>query len=77
MTFKKHIVGLNATCTAKCLQPVYGSTELVKDEAVCIDRCVAKYLDLHEIIGKRLQEDKDAYRLLAEKPYLKSEGSAT
>lgn len=25
-----------------------------KGEAVCLDRCVAKYLDIHERIGKKL-----------------------
>lgn len=25
-----------------------------KGEAVCLDRCVAKYLDVHERIGKKL-----------------------
>lgn len=25
-----------------------------KGEMVCIDRCVAKYLDIHEKIGKKL-----------------------
>lgn len=25
-----------------------------KGECVCIDRCVAKYLDIHERIGKKL-----------------------
>lgn len=25
-----------------------------KGEMVCIDRCVAKYLDIHERIGKKL-----------------------
>lgn len=25
-----------------------------KGESVCLDRCVAKYLDIHERIGKKL-----------------------
>ena len=27
---------------------------LGKGESVCLDRCVAKYLDIHERIGKKL-----------------------
>ena len=30
--------------------------ELQKGESVCIDRCVAKYLEVHERIGKKLTE---------------------
>lgn len=32
----------------------YREGELTKGEAVCLDRCVAKYLDVHEKLGKRL-----------------------
>ena len=28
----------------------------MKGEAVCLDRCVAKYLDIHEKIGKHLTQ---------------------
>lgn len=33
---------------------IYRESELTKGEAVCLDRCVAKYLDVHEKLGKRL-----------------------
>lgn len=42
------------SCHKKCIPPRYGEAELGKGEAVCIDRCVAKYLDIHEKIGKKL-----------------------
>jgi len=42
------------SCHKKCIPPRYRDSELSKGEAVCIDRCVAKYLDVHERIGKRL-----------------------
>ncbi|WAR03095.1 TIM10-like protein [Mya arenaria] len=64
---------LNAACTAKCIKASYDKNEMVKDEAVCLDRCVTKYLDLHEIIGKRLEGDAKAYHLLVDKP-IKREG---
>lgn len=34
--------------------PAFREGELTKGEAVCLDRCVAKYLDVHEKLGKRL-----------------------
>ena len=35
----------------QCIAPKYREADLQKGEAVCIDRCVAKYLDVHERIG--------------------------
>lgn len=47
---------LTAACHKKCIPPAYSDTEIAKGEAVCLDRCVAKFLDIHERIGKRLGE---------------------
>lgn len=33
---------------------LFREPDLTKGEAVCLDRCVAKYLDVHEKLGKRL-----------------------
>ncbi|KAL9913269.1 mitochondrial import inner membrane translocase subunit Tim10 [Glossina fuscipes] len=41
-------------CHKKCIPPRYSEADLGKGEMVCIDRCVAKYLDIHEKIGKKL-----------------------
>lgn len=41
-------------CLKKCIPPSYKDTELNKGEAVCTDRCVAKYLEIHELVGKKL-----------------------
>lgn len=46
---------MTTVCHKKCIPPKYMEPELGKGEAVCIDRCVAKYLDIHERIGKKLQ----------------------
>ena len=35
----------------QCIAPKYREPDLQKGEAVCIDRCVAKYLEIHERIG--------------------------
>ncbi|CAG9761793.1 unnamed protein product [Ceutorhynchus assimilis] len=45
---------MTAACHKKCIPPVYNDSEIAKGEAVCIDRCVAKFLDIHERIGKKL-----------------------
>ncbi|ENN70997.1 hypothetical protein D910_06865 [Dendroctonus ponderosae] len=45
---------MTAACHKKCIAPVYNDSEIQKGEAVCIDRCVAKFLDIHERIGKKL-----------------------
>lgn len=45
-----------SACHRKCIPPKYKEAELGKGEAVCIDRCIAKYLDIHDRVGKRLTE---------------------
>jgi len=47
---------LSTACQKKCIPPKYREAELLKGESVCIDRCVAKYLEVHERIGKKLTE---------------------
>lgn len=51
-------------CQEKCIPTNYREGELTKGESVCLDRCVAKYLDVHERLGKRLtnmsQQDEAA-----------------
>lgn len=47
---------MTAACHRKCIAPKYSEPELGKGEAVCLDRCVAKYLDIHERIGKKLTQ---------------------
>uniref|UniRef100_A0A182NP99 Mitochondrial import inner membrane translocase subunit n=1 Tax=Anopheles dirus TaxID=7168 RepID=A0A182NP99_9DIPT len=45
---------MTQACHKKCIPPKYADSELGKGESVCIDRCVAKYLEVHERIGKKL-----------------------
>lgn len=45
---------MTTACQKKCIPPKYSEGDLGKGEAVCLDRCVAKYLDIHERIGKKL-----------------------
>ena len=45
---------MSGTCQKKCVPARYKDAELNKGEAVCLDRCVAKYMDIHDRIGKKL-----------------------
>lgn len=45
---------MTSACHRKCIPPKYNESDLGKGESVCLDRCVAKYLDIHERIGKKL-----------------------
>lgn len=45
---------MTGACHKKCVPPKYKDSELTKGESVCIDRCVAKYLEIHDRIGKKL-----------------------
>ena len=60
---------MTRSCHKKCIPPKYRDSELNKGESVCIDRCVAKYLDVHEKIGKKLttlsmQDNEDMLKKL-------------
>lgn len=64
---------MTAACHKKCIPPKYKEAELGKGESVCIDRCVAKYLDVHEKVGKKLtqmsmQDDEFMKRVQNEQP---------
>uniref|UniRef100_H2YG14 Mitochondrial import inner membrane translocase subunit n=1 Tax=Ciona savignyi TaxID=51511 RepID=H2YG14_CIOSA len=60
------------SCHKKCISTRYDTSDLEKGEAVCIDRCVAKYLDIHEQIGKKLtdmsQSDEEAMSKMSPNP---------
>jgi len=57
-------------CQKKCIPTKYREADLSKGEAVCIDRCVAKYLEIHERIGKKLttisMQDEEAMKKMQE-----------
>ncbi|XP_076245499.1 translocase of inner membrane 10 [Calliopsis andreniformis] len=47
---------MTSACHRKCIPPKYVEPELSKGESICLDRCIAKYLDVHERIGKKLTQ---------------------
>lgn len=65
---------MSAACQKKCVPPKYNDNELSKGESVCIDRCVAKYLEVHERIGKKLTnkvtQDQETMQKLQGQPQL-------
>lgn len=58
---------MTSACHKKCIPPAYSDTELAKGEAVCLDRCVSKFLDVHERIGKKLGQLSMQEELLPKK----------
>lgn len=54
---------MSQTCQKKCVPAKYNEADLSKGEGVCLDRCVAKYMEIHDRIGKKLtdisMQDKD------------------
>lgn len=51
---------LATTCTRKCLPADYREADLNKGESVCLDRCVAKYMETNIKIGEKMQGDAQA-----------------
>lgn len=55
-----HSNRLVTSCHTKCIQPNpqnhrYAEGELLKGEAVCIDRCTAKFFEVNKKVGERMQ----------------------
>ncbi|KAG0322897.1 protein transporter tim10 [Dissophora globulifera] len=45
-----------SSCHEKCIPKTYIEGDLNKGEAVCIDRCVAKFLEVNKSVGAKLQQ---------------------
>ncbi|RNA05716.1 mitochondrial import inner membrane translocase subunit Tim10 [Brachionus plicatilis] len=59
---------MTASCHKKCIPPKYHENDLTKGESVCIDRCVAKYFEIHDRVGKKLTALSTQQAQLAETP---------
>ncbi|KEY71148.1 hypothetical protein S7711_00970 [Stachybotrys chartarum IBT 7711] len=51
---------LQRSCQAKCIPTDYREESLNKGESVCIDRCVAKFLDASMKISEIMQQQSQA-----------------
>lgn len=45
---------LSSACFTRCMYSEYHSSDLSRAEQLCLDRCVAKYIDAHEYVGRKL-----------------------
>lgn len=48
---------MTKACTSKCIGQDYREGELNKGEAVCLDRCAAKFFDTHMKISELMQKE--------------------
>ena len=59
---------MSGACQKKCIAARYKDSDLTKGETVCLDRCVAKYLEIHDRVGKKLtqmsQQDEEKVKQL-------------
>ncbi|KAJ1327673.1 TIM10-like protein [Microdochium nivale] len=47
---------LTRACAKKCVPNDYRESELNKGESVCLDRCAAKFFDVHMKISDHMQQ---------------------
>jgi len=43
-------------CHEKCISKKYTEPDVSKGEGVCLDRCVAKFLEIHDRVGRKLTQ---------------------
>ncbi|KAI5864736.1 mitochondrial import inner membrane translocase subunit TIM10 [Durotheca rogersii] len=48
---------LTRACAKKCVPNDYREPELNKGESVCLDRCAAKFFDVHLKVSELLQQE--------------------
>ncbi|KAM9918137.1 hypothetical protein OXX59_008869 [Metschnikowia pulcherrima] len=51
-TFKS----LDKQCLAECINKSYAQGDVSKKEALCLDRCVSKYLETNVQVGENMQK---------------------
>ncbi|KAI1399224.1 mitochondrial import inner membrane translocase subunit TIM10 [Hypoxylon fuscum] len=51
---------LTKACAKKCVPNDYRESELNKGESVCLDRCAAKFFEVHMKVSELLQQEMQA-----------------
>ncbi|KAI1844754.1 hypothetical protein JX265_011291 [Neoarthrinium moseri] len=51
---------LTRVCAKKCVPNDYREGELNKGESVCLDRCAAKFFDVHMKVSEMMQQEAAA-----------------
>ncbi|EIE90611.1 hypothetical protein RO3G_15322 [Rhizopus delemar RA 99-880] len=44
------------SCHKKCISTEYNQADLTQGESVCIDRCVAKFIEVNSKVGEKMQQ---------------------
>ncbi|CEG67464.1 protein transporter tim10 [Rhizopus azygosporus] len=44
------------SCHKKCISTDYNQADLSQGEAVCVDRCVAKFIEVNAKVGEKMQQ---------------------
>lgn len=47
---------LVSQCHGKCINKTYSDSDVTKLEALCLDRCVAKYFETNVQVGENMQQ---------------------
>ena len=53
-SYSQFMYNMIQSCQSKCISTHYTEPDLHKGEALCIDRCVSKYFETSELIGKKI-----------------------
>jgi mitochondrial import inner membrane translocase subunit TIM10 len=48
---------MSKSCAKKCIPTTYQEGELNKGESVCLDRCAAKFFDVHMKVSDIMQKE--------------------
>ena len=51
------LLSLTKTCAKKCVPTDYREGDLNKGESVCLDRCAAKFFDVHMKVSELMQKE--------------------
>ncbi|KAL7667088.1 Mitochondrial import inner membrane translocase subunit [[Candida] zeylanoides] len=43
-------------CHSKCINKAYSDSDVTKQEALCLDRCVSKYFETNVQVGDNMQK---------------------
>ena len=49
---------MSRACAKKCIPPEYREGELNKGESVCLDRCAAKFFEVHMKVSEIVQQEQ-------------------
>lgn len=58
LTWSTYLNRLSRACARKCIPTEYREAELNKGESVCLDRCAAKFFEVHMKVSEIVQEQQ-------------------